>query len=52
MPYGIAKTAGGDTPANDQKMQRCVQQVMQQGHSKLAAILICKASIDRTRRRP
>jgi hypothetical protein len=47
MPYGISKKIGGDTPANDARMERCVQDVMRSGKSKLSAILICKASIQR-----
>lgn len=47
MPYGIAKSAGGDSAANDAKMERCVKDVMAKGHSKLSAILICKTSIGR-----
>ena len=39
---------GGDTPAKDQKMERCVQQVMaKQGCDKVTAIRICKHAIDR-----
>ena len=45
MPYGIAKTKGGDSAANDAKMERCVHDVMAKGHDKLSAILICKTSI-------
>jgi len=51
MPYGIAKKAGGDSPANDAKMERCIQDVQAQGHNKLRAILICKASIQGTTKR-
>ncbi len=49
MPYGLAKKAGGDSPANDAAMERCVQDVMRTGKSKLSAILICKASIQKSR---
>ena len=48
MPYGLAKKAGGDSPANDAKMERCIQDVVAKGHSKLSAILICKTSIQRS----
>lgn len=48
MPYGISKKVGGDSAATDAKMERCVQQVMAQGHSKLRAILICKSSIQKS----
>jgi hypothetical protein len=51
MPYGLSKKTGGDTPARDAKMERCVSDVMGQGHNKLRAILICKASIQGTTKR-
>lgn len=51
MPYGIAKKVGGDNPTNDAKMERCIQKVMADGNDKLKAILICKASIDKTTKR-
>jgi hypothetical protein len=46
VPYGIAKSAGGDTPANDAKMERCVQAVMAKNPSmdKVSAIKVCKSS--------
>ena len=51
MPYGISKKVGGDNANNDAKMERCVANLVSQGHSKLKAILICKASIDGTTKR-
>lgn len=45
MPYGMSKKIGGDTPAIDAVMERCVSDVMGQGHSKQSAIRICKVSI-------
>lgn len=48
MPYGISKKVGGDTAATDARMERCVTDLQSQGHSKLSAILICKASIQRS----
>ena len=48
VPYGIKKSLGGDTAATDARVARCVQDLQQQGHSKLSAILICKASIQRS----
>lgn len=46
MPYGVRKDKGGDSQANDQKMERCVQAVMQkQGVDKVSAIRICKQSL-------
>lgn len=45
MPYGVPKEHGGDTPENDQKMERCVASVMKDGHSKASAIRICKSSM-------
>lgn len=48
MPYGIAKSAGGDSAANDAKMERCVKELMAQGKSKISSVLICKASIQKS----
>jgi len=48
MPYGIKKALGGDTAATDSRMERCVSDVMAQGHSKLHAVLICKSSIQKS----
>jgi hypothetical protein len=45
LPYGIAKKLGGDTPAVDAKMDRCVQQVMAKGLKKENAIRVCKSTI-------
>lgn len=46
MPYGVKKEAGGDSPRNDAKMERCVRQVMAGGkRTKVEAIKICKASL-------
>ena len=46
-PYGLSKKIGGDTPALDAKMQRCITDLQARGVKKLNAILICKASIQR-----
>ncbi len=43
MPYGMPK--GMDTQENNAKMERCVAEVMKDGHSKQSAIKICKASM-------
>ena len=45
MPYGLP--AEQDTPANNRKMERCVQDVMdgQPKLSKGSAIAICKQSL-------
>jgi len=51
MPYGLSKKIGGDTPANDALMERCVKDVMAQGKSKLSAVLICKSSIQKSKMR-
>lgn len=48
MPYGIKKALGGDTPAVDARMDRCVKDVMATGKSKISAVLICKASIQKS----
>lgn len=45
MSYGVPLSHGGDTKANDAKMERCVQDVMAKGASKISAIKICKASL-------
>ena len=45
MPYGIAKSQGGDTPTNDQRLLDCKQAVMAKGTSELSAILICKSRL-------
>lgn len=50
MPYGFSKALGGDSAANDAKMERCVQQVMAQGHDKVSAIRICKVALQRSAR--
>jgi len=44
-PYGVPKSKGGDNEENDSKMERCVEKVMAEGHSKESAIKICKSSI-------
>lgn len=44
-PYGIAKSKGGDSPANDAKMERCVSSLMDKGYDKVSAIRICKSRI-------
>ena len=48
MPYGVAKSAGGDNPKNDAKMESCVQHLVSQGRDKVTAIRICKAAIQRS----
>lgn len=52
MPYGVSKKLGGDTPANDAKMERCVASLVQKGYDKVAAIRICKSSMQGTTKRP
>lgn len=47
MPYGLAKSAGGDSAANDARMERCVSELVKSGKPKLTAILICKSSIQK-----
>lgn len=49
MPYGIAKTKGGDSAANVKRMDDCVQAVMKKGNSRLRSILICKKSLGFTK---
>ena len=48
MPYGVAKAVGGDNPANDSKMESCVQRLVSQGRDKVTAIKICKVAIERS----
>lgn len=43
MPYGLPKEM--DTPENNKRMERCVQQVCKEGKGKVAAIKICKMSL-------
>ena len=47
MPYGMSKASGGDTQANDAKMEDCVSRLQAKGYSKVSAIKICKVSIQR-----
>lgn len=51
MPYGLSKKVGGDSAANDAKMEACIARLTGEGKSKLSAILICKASIQHTTKR-
>jgi len=48
MPYGMSKKSGGDSAANDAKMERCVQRLVSDGRDKVSAIRICKAAIQRS----
>lgn len=48
MPYGMSKKVGGDTPNTDAKMEQCVAKVQAEGHDKVSAIRICKASIEKS----
>ncbi len=43
MPYGIAKSQGGDTKKNVARMEHQVKGIMKSGHSKVSAIKIAKA---------
>lgn len=46
MPYGIAKSKGGDSTSNVERMERCVKAIMRkQDVSKESAIRICKQSL-------
>lgn len=51
MPYGLSKKSGGDTPARDAKMDRCITDLQAKGYDKMKALLICKASIQGTTKR-
>lgn len=48
MPYGVSRKAGGDSPANDAKMERCVSSLVAKGRDKITAIKICKTAIQRS----
>lgn len=45
MPYGVSKSLGGDSPQNDAHMERMVTALQRQGHDKVSAIKIAKASM-------
>jgi hypothetical protein len=47
MPYGVAKKAGGDSAANDKRMEDCVQAILAKGRitDKVSAIRICKTTL-------
>ena len=47
MPYGVSKKVGGDSPANDAKMERMVSAIEKSGQDKVSAIKIAKASLDK-----
>lgn len=47
MPYNISKKAGGDTAANDARVERQVNALMRRGFDKGHAIAIAKASLDK-----
>jgi len=49
MPYGLPKQI--NTPANNAKIERCVDELVQKGRDKTLAIRICKASIMGTTKR-
>lgn len=48
MPYGIAKKYGGDSPANDAKMEKQVNAIQRTGKSKVSAIKIAKSQQKRS----
>ncbi len=43
MPYGIAKSQGGDSKKNDTKMEAQVAAIQRHGVDKVSAIKIAKA---------
>jgi hypothetical protein len=47
MPYGISKDLGGDSKKNDAKMEAQVTAIMKHGVSKVSAIKIAKAQMER-----
>jgi hypothetical protein len=44
MPYGIAKSQGGDSKKNDARMEKQVKAIQKHVHSKVSAIKIAKAA--------
>lgn len=43
MPYGIAKSKGGDSRKNVKKVEKMVKAIMKTGKSKVSAIKIAKS---------
>lgn len=43
MPYGIAKSKGGDSKRNVAKVEKMVKAIMRSGKSKKSAIKIAKS---------
>lgn len=50
MPYGLPKRIGGDSKKNDATMKKRVDAIMRSGHSKVSAIKIAKAQMDRAKK--
>jgi len=48
VPFGLPKSIGGDSSANNAKMESCVKKVKSSGKSKESAIKICKSSLIRS----
>jgi len=46
MPWGMPKNL--DSPETNAKMEKCVTDVMAQGHDKVSAIKICKTAMIRS----
>ena len=51
MPYGIAKSQGGDSPANVSKVESMVKAIQRSGKGKVSAIKIAKAQFAKMKRR-
>jgi hypothetical protein len=51
MPYGVAKSQGGDNARNSAFMERCVESVMKKGTPKVRAIMICKSQLGKMKRK-
>jgi len=47
MPYGISKKVGGDSPANDAKVEHQVAAMQGRGIGKVSAIKIAKSMLDK-----
>lgn len=45
MPYGIAKSKGGDSPKNDAAMEKKVNAMQGKGIGKVSAIKIAKSQM-------
>jgi hypothetical protein len=52
MPYGIAKSLGGDSPENDANVEGQVAALQRRGYDKISAIKIAKANMNKKKSDP